>query len=79
MILLTKITDTFLQLNIRRAVKKKNKKQFEGVCLGLLGLIERFPHQDVFSNSPVEYPGLLGNVGKCPVGCEGALQEVHLE
>ena len=27
----------------------------------------------------MEYPGLLGNVGKCPISCEGALQEVHLK
>lgn len=51
---------------------------FNGGCC-LLGLIQRFPHQDVFLNGSVENPGLLGNVGKRPVGPEGALQEVHLE
>lgn len=45
----------------------------------LLGLVKRFPHQDVFSNSSMDYPGLLGNVGKCSVGCEGALKKVHLK
>lgn len=51
---------------------------FNGGCC-LLGLIQRFPHQDVFLNGSVENPGLLRNVGKRPVGPEGALQEVHLE
>lgn len=45
----------------------------------LLGLIEWLPHQDIFSNSPMENPGLLGNVGKCPISCDGALKKMHLE
>lgn len=45
----------------------------------ILGLVKRFRHYDVFLNSSMENPGLLGNVSKCPISCDGALQEVHLK
>lgn len=45
----------------------------------LLGLVKRFPHEDIFSNSSVKNPGLLGDVRKCPIGCDGALKKVHLK
>lgn len=45
----------------------------------LLGLVKRFPHEDIFLNSSVENPGLLGDVSKCPIGCDGALKKVHLK
>lgn len=53
-------------------------RMFNGSCCCLLGLIQRFPHQDVLLNRSMEDPGLLGNVGEGPVSWEGALQEVHL-
>lgn len=45
----------------------------------LLGLVKRFPHEDIFLNSSVKNPGLLGDVSKCPIGCDGAPKKVHLK
>lgn len=45
----------------------------------LLGLVKRFPHEDIFLNSSVENPGLLGDISKCPIGCDGAPKKVHLK